>query len=449
MPNLTLIRNATIINENRTFAGSVLLEGEIIKKIYEQSEPIEISQPYSEIDANGLLLLPGVIDSHVHFREPGLTQKGDIRTESRSAVAGGITSFMDMPNTFPQTTTMELLEEKFALAGEKSFANYSFYMGATNENLAELKKINPASVCGVKLFMGSSTGNMLVDNEEILSAIFAETPTLIAVHCEDEAMIQQNIAHYKSLLGEDAPIEYHPVIRSAEACYKSSERAIALAKKYDARLHILHISTACEMDLFRNDLPLAEKRITAEVCVHHLWFSDEDYARLGNRIKWNPAIKTTADRDALIKALNSNKIDVVGTDHAPHLWAEKEGGALKGYGGGPLVQHSLVAMLQLAKNGHFTLEKVVEKMCHAPADLFRIEKRGYIREGYFADLVLVNPAKQWTVAKENILYKCGWSPFEGTTFDNSVEMTFVNGQKVFDRGVFDESVRGKRLEFRV
>jgi len=448
MQNLTLIHNATIINENRTFNASVLLEGEIIKKIFAPNEQVEIPENCTEIDASGLLLLPGIIDNHVHFREPGLTHKGDIRTESRAAVAGGITSFMEMPNTVPQTTTIELLEEKFALAAEKSFANYSFYMGATNENLAELKKINPQNVCGVKLFMGSSTGNMLVNDEKSLSAIFAESPVRIAVHCEDEAIIQQNTAHYKSLLGDEIPIEYHPKIRSAEACYKSSEKAIALAEKYDARLHILHLSTACEMDLFRNDIPLAEKRITAEVCVHHLWFSDQDYAHYGNKIKWNPAIKTAHDREMLIQSLNNNKIDLVGTDHAPHLWAEKEGSALKGFSGSPLVQHSLVAMLQMAKNGFFSLEKIVEKMCHAPADLFGIEKRGYIREGYFADLVLVNPKRVWTVTKENILYKCGWSPFEGTTFDNSVETTWVNGKKVFDKGIFDENVRGKRLIFR-
>ena len=442
-----LIRNASIVNENRTFTASVLLENEIIKKIYAAGEPIEISEPYSEIDASGLLLLPGVIDDQVHFREPGLIHKGDIHSESRAAVAGGVTSFMDMPNTSPQTITAELLEEKYALGAEKSFANYSFFMGATNQNLKELKKIDARKVSGIKLFMGSSTGNMLVDDEKTLSAIFAEAPTLIATHCEDEATIQNNIAHYKSLLGDEISIQYHPLIRNAEACYKSSAKAVALATKYNARLHVLHLSTAREMDLFCNDVPLCDKRVTAEVCVHHLWFSDEDYTRYGNRIKWNPAIKTKSDREALRAALNNGKIDIAATDHAPHLWAEKEGPVLKAASGGPLVQHSLAAMLQMAKEGIFSVETVVEKMCHAPAELFRIEKRGYIREGYYADLVLVNPNKPWTVSKENILYKCAWSPFEGTTFDAQVETTFVNGQKVYDNGVFDENVRGKRLLF--
>ena len=442
-----LIRNATIVNENRTFTGSVLLENEFIKRVYQANDQIEISESYSEIDASGLLLLPGVIDDQVHLREPGLIHKGDICSESKAAVAGGVCSFMDMPNTKPQTTTIELLEEKYALGAEKSFANYSFFMGATNENLDELKKIDARKVCGVKLFMGSSTGNMLVDDEKTLSAIFAESPTLIATHCEDETTIQNNIVHYKSLLGDEIQILYHSLIRSAEACYKSSSKAIALAEKYNARLHVLHLSTAREMDLFRNDILLRDKRITAEVCVHHLWFSDKDYACYGNRIKWNPAIKTKSDCDALREALNNNKIDVVATDHAPHLWSEKEGSALKAASGGPLLQHSLVAMLQLTKEGFFTIEKVVEKMCHAPAELFRIEKRGYVRETYYADLVLVNPNKPWTVSKENILYKCAWAPFEGTTFDAEVQTTFVNGQKVYDKGVFDENARGKRLLF--
>jgi len=444
---LTLIRNATIVNENRTFTGSVLLENEIIKKVYKSTEQIEISESYSEIDASGLLLLPGVIDDQVHFRDPGLSHKGDIHSESRAAVAGGVTSFMDMPNTKPQTTTIDLLEEKYELGAKKSFANYSFFMGATNENQEELKKINPHNVSGVKLFMGSSTGNMLVDDERSLSAIFAEAPVLIATHCEDETTIQHNTSHYESLLGKDISVKYHPLIRNAEACYKSSSKAVALATKYNTRLHVLHLSTACEMELFRNDIPLREKRITAEVCVHHLWFSDEDYSNYGNKIKWNPAIKTKHDRQALIQALNNNKIDVVATDHAPHLWSEKEGSLFEAASGGPLIQHSLVAMLQLAKKNVFSIEKVVEKMCHAPADLFRIEKRGYIREGYYADLVLVNPNKSWTVSKENILYKCAWSPFEGVTFAATIQTTWVNGQKVYDNGSFNENVRGKRLLF--
>ncbi|NDP21594.1 MAG: dihydroorotase [Paludibacter sp.] len=447
MKTIQLIRNATIVNEGRTFIGSVLIDDEQIKAIFEGDKVPEITEPFIEIDATGLLLLPGVIDDQVHFREPGLTHKGDIFTESRAAVAGGITSYMDMPNTRPQATTVDVLEEKYDLAAEKSLANYSFLMGVTNDNIDELKKIDQRNVAGLKMFMGSSTGNMLVDNNETLNRVFSELKILIVTHCEDEGIIQQNIQHYKSLLGEEIPIEYHPLIRSAEACYKSSSYAVELATKYNSRLHVFHLSSAIEMSLFRSDIPLKEKRITAEVCVHHLWFSDADYAKYGNRIKWNPAIKAESDRLALIEAVNSNKIDVVATDHAPHLLSEKEGSCLKAASGGPLVQHSLVAMLQMVKNGNFTIEKVVEKMCHAPADLFRIEKRGYIRPGYFADLVLVDPNSSWTVNSENILYKCGWSPFEGTTFDNKITKTWVNGQKVYDKGVFDESVRGKRLVF--
>ena len=444
---IQLIRNATIVNEGRTFIGSVLIDGEHIKAVFEGNQPVELSESFTEIDATGLLLLPGVIDDQVHFREPGLTHKGDLFTESRAAVAGGITSYMDMPNTRPQATTIEALEEKYTLAAEKSLANYSFLMGVTNDNIDELKKVDQRNVAGLKMFMGSSTGNMLVDNEETLNRVFSELKMLIVTHCEDEGIIQHNIQHYKELLGEEIPIEYHPLIRNAEACYKSSAYAVELATKYNSRLHVFHLSTEKEMSLFRSDIPLKEKRITAEVCVHHLWFSDVDYAKYGNRIKWNPAIKAESDRLALIEAVNSNKIDVVATDHAPHLLSEKEGSCLKAASGGPLVQHSLVAMLQLVKDGCFTTEKVVEKMCHAPADLFRIQKRGYIRPGYFADLVLVNPNASWTVNTDNILYKCGWSPFEGTTFDNAVAKTWVNGQEVFDNGVFDESVRGKRLIF--
>lgn len=446
---MQLIKNATIVNEGRTFVGSVLIVGEQIKAVYEANQPVEISEPYTEVDATGLLLLPGVIDDQVHFRDPGLTHKGDIYTESKAAVAGGITSYFEMPNTKPQATTIDLLENKYNLAAEKSFANYSFLMGVTNDNIDELKRINPRTVAGLKMFMGSSTGNMLVDNQNTLNRVFSEIPLLIVTHCEDEATIQANIQHYKSLLGEDIPVEYHPLIRNAEACYKSSSFAVELAKKYNSRLHVFHLSSALEMSLFSSDKPLREKRITAEVCVHHLWFSDADYANYGNRIKWNPAIKSESDRLALIEAVNSNKIDVVATDHAPHLLSEKEGSCLKAASGGPLVQHSLVAMLQMAKRGVFTLEKVVEKMCHAPADLFRIEKRGFIRPGYFADLVLVDPNKSWTVTPENILYKCGWSPFEGTTFDSEVVTTWVNGKSVFDKGKFDEAVRGQRLLFEV
>jgi dihydroorotase len=447
--NMQLIKNATIVNEGRTFVGSVLIDGEQIKSVFEGDEQVVLPEGTVEIDAAGLLLFPGVIDDQVHFRDPGLTHKGDIYTESKAAVAGGITSYFEMPNTKPQATTVALLEDKYKLAAEKSLANYSFLMGVTNDNIDELKQLNPRNVAGVKMFMGSSTGNMLVDNQSTLHRIFAEIPLLIVTHCEDEATIQANIQHYKSLLGDDIPVSYHPLIRSDEACYKSSSFAVELAKKYNSRLHVFHLSSALEMSLFTNDKPLIEKRITAEVCVHHLWFTDADYVTYGNRIKWNPAIKSETDKQALIDAVNSNKIDVVATDHAPHLWSEKEGSCLKAASGGPLVQHSLVAMLQMVKRGVFTLEKLVEKMCHAPADLFRVENRGYIRSGYQADLVLVDPNYSWTVTPENILYKCGWSPFEGTTFDSAVTKTWVNGQMVYDNGSFDETVRGQRLLFNI
>ena len=444
---MQLIKNATIVNEGRNFIGSVLIDGERIKAVFEENQHIDIIEPFTEIDATGLLLIPGVIDDQVHFREPGLTHKGDIYSESKAAVAGGITSYFEMPNTKPQATTIELLEEKYNIAAEKSFANYSFLMGVTNDNIDELKKINPRNVAGLKMFMGSSTGNMLVDNEKTLHRVFSEISLLIVTHCEDEATIQANVQHYKSLLGDDIPVEYHPLIRNAEACYKSSSFAVELATKYNSRLHVFHLSSAKEMSLFSSDKPLKEKRITAEVCVHHLWFNNTDYAKYGNRIKWNPAIKFESDRQALIDAVNSNKIDVIATDHAPHLLSEKEGSCLKAASGGPLVQHSLVAMLQLVKQGAFSLEKVIEKMCHAPADLFRIEDRGYIRPGYFADLVLVDLNKPWTVSTVNILYKCGWSPFEGTTFDALVLKTWVNGRLAYDNGKVDESVRGMRLLF--
>lgn len=449
MSILQIIRNATIVNEGRTFIGSVVVDGEWIKSVHEGNQPIELGEPFTEVDATGLLLMPGLIDDQVHFRDPGLTQKGDLYTESKAAVAGGITSFFEMPNTKPQATTIEVLEQKYALAAEKSMANYSFLMGVTNDNMDELKKVNPRNVAGVKMFMGSSTGNMLVDNQKTLHRIFAEIPLLIVTHCEDEATIQHNVKYFKGLLGEDIPVAYHPIIRNAEACYKSSSYAVELATKYNSRLHVFHLSSALEMSLFSSDIPLAEKRITSEVCVHHLWFSDVDYAKYGNRIKWNPAIKSENDRLALIDAVNSNKIDVIATDHAPHLLSEKEGSCLTAASGGPLVQHSLVAMLQLVKKGVFTLEKVVEKMCHAPAELFRVENRGYIRPGFYADLVLVNPNQLWTVSTENILYKCGWSPFEGTSFDAKVQKTWVNGQMVYDNGKFDESVRGQRLLFKI
>lgn len=442
-----LIHKATIINEGEIFTGSVLIDGDKIKSIIKGEELPVIESKYEIIDATGKWLIPGVIDDQVHFREPGLTHKGNIFSESRAAVAGGVTSFMDMPNTMPLTTTIQALEDKYAIGAEKSMANYSFYMGATNSNMDELVKVDPKTVCGVKIFMGSSTGNMLVDNVETLGRIFAEIPMLIATHSEDETTIQQNKAHYKSLYGDDLPVKFHPLIRNDEACYRSSSFAIELATKNNGRLHVLHISTAKEMSLFSSDIPLKDKKITAEVCVHHLWFNDQDYEKYGNKIKWNPAIKSENDRRALVDALNSGKIDVVATDHAPHLLREKEGNCLKAASGGPLIQHSLVAMLEMAQKGYFTPEKVVEKMCHAPADLYRVDKRGYIREGYFADLVLVDPNDPWLVQPENLLYFCGWSPFEGTSFKHKVLTTWINGHKVFNAGLIDENYRGKRLIF--
>lgn len=441
-----LIRNATIINEGKSFTGSVLIKNEFIEKIYDNNEvPDSIVNSSTVIDATGLWLMPGVIDDQVHFREPGLTHKGDIESESRAAIAGGVTSFMEMPNTNPQTTTIANLDAKFETAERKSYANYSFYLGATNDNLDELKKINPKEVCGVKVFMGSSTGNMLVDNSKALEALFAEIDMIIAVHCEEEAIIRKNIEYYKHELGENISIKYHPLIRSAEACYVSSSKAAELADKYGSRLHILHLSTAREVGLF-DTKPLTEKKITGEVCVHHLWFSDEDYERLGSLIKWNPAVKTKEDRAGLLQGLLSGKLDVIATDHAPHLLEEKQGGALQAASGGPLVQHSLQMMLELSKQGEISKEEVVNKMCHAPATLFRVNRRGYVREGYFADLVLVNPNKDYTITSENILYKCKWSPLQNETMSTSIEKTFLNGQIAFENGVVNE-VRGQRLMF--
>lgn len=443
---MILIQNATIINEGQSFIGSVLINNDRIEKIYRDTQvPDEIANRSERIDATGLWLIPGAIDDQVHFREPGLTHKGDIASESRAAIAGGVTSFMEMPNTKPQTTTIEALNSKFEIAAEKAYANYSFYLGATNDNLSELRKINTKEVCGVKVFMGSSTGNMLVDQKKSLAAIFAEVETLIATHCEKEEIIQQNIAKYKAEFGEDVPLQYHPLIRSAEACYQSSSEAAELADKYGSQLHILHLSTEKEVSLF-DIKPLSEKKITGEVCVHHLWFSDADYAEYGTRIKWNPAVKTAQDRDALLQGLLNGRLDVVATDHAPHLLDEKQGGALKAASGGPLVQHSLQMMLELSKQGKLSKEQVVDKMCHAPAILYRIYKRGYIREGYYADLVLVNPNKEYTIDQSNILYKCKWSPLEGKTMSSSIEKTFLNGKVAFENGVVND-VRGQALRF--
>lgn len=441
-----LIKNATIVNEGRSFFGSVLVNGAKIEQIIEGVCPDYVVSD-TVIDATGLHLFPGIIDDQVHFREPGLTHKATIYTEAKAAVAGGITSFMEMPNTVPNTLTQELLEKKYTVASETSLANYSFFMGASNDNIEEVLKTNPHNVCGVKVFMGSSTGNMLVDKKEVLERLFSECTMLIATHCEDEATIRKNTEHYKANYGEDVPISCHPAIRSAEACYRSSSMAVGLAKKYNARLHVLHISTAKECELFDNTIPLVDKRITAEACVHHLWFSEEDYEKKGTLIKWNPAVKTKQDRDAVLNAVLNDKIDIIATDHAPHTLEEKNNSYFKAPSGGPLVQHALVAMLELHKSGKISLEKVVEKMCHSPASCFQIEDRGFIREGYFADLVLVDINKSWTVNKNNILYKCGWSPFEGQVFSSSVVSTLVSGHCVYQNGTFDESKKGMRLTF--
>jgi len=442
-----LITNAVIVNEGRQQRGSVLINDGKISDIFTGEIQVESLNIDIIIDAGGKYLLPGVIDDQVHFREPGLTHKGDIYSESRAAVAGGITSFMEMPNTVPQTVTQERLAEKYAIAAQKSLTNYSFYIGATNDNIDELLKTDFSKTCGVKVFMGSSTGNMLVDNPESLENIFSRVPGLIAVHCEDEATIGRNTELYRTKYGQDVPIKYHPEIRNDLACYRSSALAVELARKYNTRLHVLHLSTAKEMQLFRNDIPLSQKRITAEVCVHHLWFSDADYGRYGTRIKWNPAIKSAADRDRLFDALLDGAIDVVATDHAPHTLAEKQNTYFKAPSGGPLVQHSLAVMLEFFHNRRMTIEQIVEKMCHHPAQLFRIKDRGFIRKGYRADLVLVDTTHTWQVEKENILYKCGWSPFEGQQFRSIVTHTWVNGNLVYEQGQFNENSRGMALEF--
>lgn len=438
----TLIKNATIVNEGLSFFADVLIENENIHSILP-----DISEDDADlvIDAAGKYLLPGIIDDQVHFRDPGLTWKGDIETESRAAVAGGVTSFIDQPNTVPNAVTQELLQDKYDIAAEKSYANYGFMMGGTNDNLQEILKTNPRNVPGIKLFLGSSTGNMLVDNPETLELIFSNTQMLIAVHCEDEDTIRRNTEDYKKIYGDDIPVKFHPLIRSVEACYKSSSKAIELAKKTGARLHVFHLSTAKETSLFRNDIPLKDKKITAEVCVHHLTFTDADYETKGSLIKWNPAVKTQKDKDGLWEALLDDRIDVIATDHAPHTWEEKQNVYTKCPSGGPLVQHSLAVMLENYHQGKISLEKIVEKMAHNPAILFRIEKRGFIREGYKADLVLVDLNKKWTVLKENIRYKCGWSPFEGSEFQSEVTHTFVNGHLVYENGTVAEEKRGQRM----
>ncbi|WP_313214025.1 dihydroorotase [Soonwooa sp.] len=440
----SLIKNVKIVNEGQIFESDLLIENDLISKI---AKNIPESEADKVIDATGKYLLPGVIDDQVHFREPGLTHKGDIASESKAAIAGGITSFIDQPNTLPNAVTQELLEEKYKLGADKSYANYSFSMGGTNDNLEEVLKTNPKNVAAIKLFLGSSTGNMLVDNPETLEKIFGSTKMLICVHCEDEDTIKENTEKYKSEYGDDIPVKFHHLIRSAEACYKSSSKAIELAKKTGARLHIFHLSAAKEMDLFQNDIPLKDKKITAEVCVHHLTFTNDDYETKGALIKWNPAVKTQKDKDGLWEALLDDRIDVIATDHAPHTWEEKQNVYTKCPSGAPLVQHSLVLMLENYHRKKISLEKIVEKMCHNPAILFELDKRGFVKEGYKADLVLVDMDNPWTIEKNNILYKCGWSPLEGTNLKSKITQTFVNGHLAYDNGIFSEEKHGERLEF--
>lgn len=439
-----LLKNGTIINEGRVFTSDILIKEDKIEKI---GGVLENNCGAVEIDASGKLIIPGCIDDQVHFREPGLTHKGTIFSESRAAVAGGITSFMEMPNTVPNALTQELLEEKYAIASKSSIANFSFFMGASNDNLAEVLKTNPANVCGIKVFMGSSTGNMLVDNEKALEGLFSQVGMLIATHCEDENTIKVNLEKAKTLYGENIPIQEHPIIRSEEACYKSSAFAVSMARKYGSRLHVLHISTEKETHLFDNTIPLEQKKITAEACIHHLWFTEKDYNSKGNFIKWNPAVKKESDRLGIWKALLDNRIDVIATDHAPHTLQEKNQSYFNAPSGGPLVQHGLLAMLEKVKEGEISLEKLVDKMCHSPAILFRIKERGFIREGYKADLVVISQNKSPIVTKENCLYSCAWSPFEGIQFSNTIEKTFVNGNVVFQDGIILDDVLGERLNF--
>ncbi|WP_417556684.1 dihydroorotase [Mesoflavibacter zeaxanthinifaciens] len=442
---ITLIKNAKIVNEGEIVNGDILIEGEIITKIAPSISPK--SADVNVFDAEGQYVLPGAIDDQVHFREPGLTHKANIETESRAAIAGGITSFIEMPNTNPQTTTIEALNDKFDRAEKTSWANYSFMFGGTNDNLEEILKVDKKEVAGLKLFLGSSTGNMLVDNPEVLEKIFKSTDLLISVHCEDEATIKANLEIYKERYGDDIPVHFHPIIRSEDACYLSSSKAIELAKKTGARLHVFHLSTGKETELFDNSIPLKDKKITAEVCIHHLWFCDKDYDEKGTLIKWNPAVKTEKDRDQLLKALLDDKIDVIATDHAPHTFEEKSNVYTKAPSGGPLVQHALPALLEMHHDGDISIEKIVEKFCHNPAILFDVEKRGFIKEGYYADLVIVNLNNPWTVKKENILYKCGWSPFEGTTFKSRITHTFINGGLAYKNFKFYDTKYAKRLTF--
>ena len=442
--NSTLILNAKIVNEGKIVEGDILINDTSIERIGGDLQSVPARHV---VDANGKLLMPGAIDDQVHFREPGLTYKGDIFTESRAAVAGGVTSFMEMPNTVPPVFTQELLEDKYRIAARSSLANYSFFIGASNDNLEEVLKTDSKKVCGLKIFMGSSTGNLLVDNEKTLEGFFSRFPSLIATHCEHEPTIRKNSEEFKARFGEDVPIHEHMNIRNEEACYRSSSFAVGLAKKYGTKLHILHISTQKEISLFDNSIPLEKKRITAEACIHHLWFNEKDYARLGTKIKWNPAIKTENDQQAILQGVLDDHLDVIATDHAPHTVEEKSNSYFKTPSGGPLVQHSIVAMLEFYHRGKISLEKIIEKMCHNPAILFQIENRGFVREGYFADLVLVDLNNSWTVSKENILSKCGWSPLEGQTFQAAIEKTWVSGRLAYDTGKIIEGQPGERLLF--
>jgi len=443
-----LIKNATLVNEGQILKGHLFCNNGRIERIFHGAIP-DYTGNFSPriIEAGNYIVMPGVIDGHVHFREPGMTHKADIYSESKAAVAGGITSYLEMPNTIPPTTTKSLLEEKLRIAGRFSLANYSFFMGATNDNIDELIEADPAIVCGVKVFMGSSTGNMLVDNDTALRTIFSRIKIPVAVHCEDEAIIQANTLAHKRRYGDNIPVIMHPAIRSEEACYKSTSLAIELAREYDTRLHVLHVSTGKELELFDALTPAGKKRITSEVCLHHLWFDQSDYARLGNMIKWNPSIKTRRDKEALLHALNAGSIDIIATDHAPHTEEEKLKPYFTAPSGGPMVQHSLVAAMELARQGHISLPKLVEKMCHAPASIYNIAGRGFIREGYYADLVILKENSLWTVNRKNIHYKCGWSPMEGQSFSTKIIYTIINGHIVYDNGIFDEHPVSMQLIF--
>ena len=439
-----LIKNATVINEGNRLYEDILIEGDIITSI---SKKINIDSDTQVIDAHGLILIPGMIDDQVHFREPGLTHKGDIFSESKAAIAGGVTSYIEMPNTSPNTTTVEEFNKKISIASINSYSNFSFMFGGTNDNLDEIKKIDPTEVAGIKLFLGSSTGKMLIDNLNSIEKIFSSTSLPISAHCEDELTIRNNSKKYKEIYGENVPIELHPKIRSEEACYKSSKYAVDLAKKTGARLNVFHISTKKELDLFNNKLPVEEKKLTAEVCAHHLWFTDKDYKRLGSKIKWNPAIKSQSDKDALWNAIKEDKIDIIASDHAPHTEIEKQKSYFNCPSGGPMVQHTILSLLEESPKHGVSIEKIVEKIAHNPSKIFKIKKRGFIKEGYYADIVLVDPNSPTLVSKKSLLYKCGWSPFEGVTFSSSIHSTILNGRVVYSNGVVNETPNGKKLVF--